>query len=110
MPGGSVSPAANANVAETGVEMGVERVNYLVGLVPGTNVCAQPVSSKSTRIGLLINLGNNPGLPLEQATMVFGYTNYLVAWSENSITSGLGGRFVLAPRQPCCAGKFLSFR
>ena len=79
----------NADVVEVCAGISFDGTNYLFGLVSGTNVCAQLVSSTGALIGSLINVGNNPGSGVPEAAIIFGHTNYLLAWSDNSISSGV---------------------
>jgi hypothetical protein len=79
----------NADVVEACVGISFDGTNYLFGLVSGTNVCAQLVSATGALIGSLINVGNNPGSRVPEAAIIFGHTNYLLAWSDNSISSGV---------------------
>lgn len=62
--------------------------NYLVGFISGTNLVAQLVSGDGQLIGSPQDIGANPGFP-PAAAIASGRTNSLVAWSDNSIGSGV---------------------
>ncbi len=62
--------------------------NYLVGFVSGTNVVVQPVSGSGQLIGSPVTMGANPGFPPAVAA-AGARTNGLVAWSDQSLSSGV---------------------
>ena len=88
--------ATNANVVEVSFGLASDGTNYLVGFSSGTNVCAQLVSSNGTRIGSALILGGGAGVMPPQAQVVSGSTNYLVVWSDTTISSGVDifGQFI----------------
>jgi hypothetical protein len=88
--------ATNANVVEVSFGLATDGTNYLVGFSSGTNVCAQLISSDGTRIGSVLTLGGGAGVMPPQAQVVSGSTNYLVVWSDTTISSGLDmfGQFI----------------
>jgi hypothetical protein len=85
----------NANLVELCVGGAFDGTNYLVVLESGTNLSVQLVSSNGTLIGSPINVGTNPLFPPGVAVS-FGRTNYLVVWSDSSISSGVDmfGQFI----------------
>jgi hypothetical protein len=87
--------ATNANLVELCVGGAFDGTNYLVVLESGPNLSAQLVSSNFTLIGSQITVGNNPVFP-PGGTVGFGRTNYLVVWSDSSISSGVDmfGQFI----------------
>ncbi len=88
--------ATNANVLEFSFGLASDGTNYLVGFSSGANVCAQLLSPNGTRIGSALILGGGAGIIPPQAQVVSGSTNYLVIWSDTTISSGVDmfGQFV----------------
>lgn len=79
----------------------VAGTNYLVAFVSGTNMAAQLVSGDGQLIGSPQIVGANPGFP-PAAALAGAKTNGLVAWSDNSIGSGVTmfGQIVAANGSP----------
>ena len=88
--------ATNANVVEVSFGLATDGTNYLVGFSSGTNVCVQLISSNGTPIGSALTLGGGAGVLPPQAQVVSGSTNYLVVWSDTTISSGVDmfGQFI----------------
>ena len=57
--------------------------NYLVSMLADTNITAQLVSSNGALAGSALTLGGSRAFP----RAAFGNTNYLVAWSDEFLTS-----------------------
>lgn len=92
----SIFPIAdNLNVPEFSAGIAFGATNYLVAMQVGTNVTGQLVSTNGTLQGSQISVGSNPGFPPNIA-LAFAQTNYLLAWSDNSIGSGIDmfGQFI----------------
>ena len=87
--------ATNVSLFELSSGIAYDGTNYLVGMTVGTNVVGQLVSSNGTLVGPQIIVGSNPGFPPTIA-LAFGQTNYLVAWSDSTISSGVDmfGQFI----------------
>jgi hypothetical protein len=87
--------ATNLNLLEISCGIAYGGTNYLVGMEVGANVVGQLVSTNGTLQGSQINVGSNPGFPPNIA-LAFGPTNYLFAWSDNSVGSGVDmyGQFI----------------
>lgn len=87
--------ATNPAVVEFSGGTAYDGTNYFVMMEVGTNLVGQLFSTNGTLIGSQIVIGSNPGFP-PAAALAFGKTNYLVAWSDSSIGSGVDmfGRFV----------------
>jgi hypothetical protein len=97
--GSTVFPiATNVSVVEFGVAGAFDGTNHLLAVQSGTNLSAQLVSPNGTLIGSPTNFGKNPPFgPFGPGVAVgFGRTNYLVAWSDSSISSGVDifGQFI----------------
>lgn len=84
----------NPAVIAYGTGIAFDGTNYLVEGLTGmntngvTNVNVQLVSTTGTLIGSSINVGSGASLQL-LCGLCFGSTNYLVAWSDSTITSGV---------------------
>lgn len=88
--------ATNPAVVDFGGGVGFDGTNYIVGLISGTNIVNQRVSgTNGSLLGSQIVVGSNPGFPPAIAG-AFGKTNYLMTWSDNSVSSGVDmfGQFV----------------
>jgi hypothetical protein len=88
--------ATNPAVVNFGGGVGFDGANYIVGFIAGTNVVNQRVSgTNGSLLGSQIVVGSNPGFPPAIAG-AFGKTNYLMTWSDNSVSSGVDmfGQFV----------------
>lgn len=87
--------ATNLSVLEVNCGIAFGGTNYLVGMEVGANVVGQLVSTNGTLQGSQIIVGSNPGFPPNIA-LAFGQTNYLLAWSDNSVGSGVDmyGQFI----------------
>jgi uncharacterized repeat protein (TIGR03803 family) len=87
--------ATNPAVVESSGGIATCGTNYYVIMVNGTNLVGQLVSTNGTLIGGQTNIGVNPGFP-PAAALAFGQTNYLVAWSDTSMSSGVDmfGQFI----------------
>ncbi|HXR48525.1 MAG TPA: hypothetical protein VN784_13905 [Candidatus Limnocylindrales bacterium] len=87
--------ATNPSLVEISGGIAFDGSNYLVGMEAGTNVVGQLVSSNGALLGSQIIVGSNPGFP-PSIGLAFGQTNYLLAWSDNSVSSGVDifGQFV----------------
>jgi PKD repeat protein len=81
--------ATNVNVVQLAAGLATDGTNYLVVFSSGTNVCAQLVASNGTLTGSAIIVGGGAGGLPPQLQVVSGHTNYLVAWSDNSMNSGV---------------------
>ncbi|MHB8519228.1 MAG: leucine-rich repeat protein [Limisphaerales bacterium] len=88
--------ATNLSVFEFSSGIAFGGANYLVGMEVGTAVVGQLVSSNGTLQGSQIIVGSNPANLPPSIALAFGQTNYLMAWSDNSISSGVDmfGQFV----------------
>lgn len=93
--------ATNSAVIAYGTGIAFDGTNYLVAGLTGTNssgvtnVNVQLVSAGGTLIGSPINIGG--GASLQSAGLLaFGETNYLAAWSDSTISSGVDifGQFI----------------
>jgi hypothetical protein len=94
--GTTVFPVAtNLGLLEVSSGIAFGGTNYLVAMEVGTNVVGQLVSTNGTLQGSQISVGSNPGFPPSMA-VAFGQTNYLLAWSDNSVSSGVDmyGQFI----------------
>lgn len=87
--------ATNPNLVEFGAGIAYDGSNFLVAMTVDTNVSVQLISSNGTLLGTPLNVGMNASWP-PAVTLAFGQTNYLVAWSDYSIGSGVDmfGQFV----------------
>jgi hypothetical protein len=87
--------ATNSSTVQMSGGIAFDGTNYLVGMLVGTNIVGQLVSTNGALIGSQIIVGGTPGFPAA-AAFAFGQTNYLVAWSDNSISSGVDmyGQFI----------------
>ena len=87
--------ATNASVVEFGGGMLFDGTNYLAGLLSGTNVILQRFSAGGALLGPPVTVGANPGFP-PVVGFARGETNFLVVWSDHSISSGVDllGQFV----------------
>ncbi|MBU6402956.1 MAG: leucine-rich repeat protein, partial [Verrucomicrobia bacterium] len=96
-PGVLVFPVAtNTAVTKYAAGLATDGTNYLFVFSSGSTNCAQLVSPDGTLSGPQIALsGGAAGLP-PQLQVVSGATNYLVVWSDVSITSGVDifGQFI----------------
>jgi len=95
-PNAAVFPVAtNPAVAEIGGGVIFTGTSYLAGFVSGTNIMAQKISASGDREGAPVVVGSNPGFP-PAAGFAGATTNALVAWSDESIISGVSafGRIV----------------
>jgi hypothetical protein len=85
--------ATNPAVIAYGTGLAFDGTNYLVLALTGTNASAvtnlnvQLVSPSGALIGAPIYIGGGANLQMG-AGLCFANTNYLVAWSDNNITSG----------------------
>jgi len=88
--------ATNPAVVQVGFGMACDGTNYLAGLMSGGNVCGQLVAPTGASIGPLVTVGTSPGLVLPAAAVTFGRTNYLIVWSDASVSSGVDmfGQFI----------------
>jgi hypothetical protein len=88
--------ATNLSFFEISSGTTFDGTNYLVGMEIGTNVVGQLVSSNGTLLGSQIIVGSNPGDLPPSIGLAFGQTNYLLAWSDNSVNSGVDmfGQFI----------------
>lgn len=87
--------ATNLSVLEISSGIAYGGTNYLVAMEVGTSVVGQLVSTNGTLQGSQISVGSNPGFPPNIA-LAFGQTNYLLAWSDSSVGSGVDmyGQFI----------------
>ncbi len=88
--------ATNGSLTQYGDGLATDGTNYLFVFSSGTNNCAQLVSSNGNLIGSPITLsGGAAGLP-PQLLVASGKTNYLVVWSDTTISSGVDifGQFI----------------
>ena len=87
--------ATNGAIVEFAGPVFYDGTNYLTGIISGTNVSVQRFSSNGGLLGSLLNVGANAGFPPAVA-LAAGQTNYLVAWSDYSLSSGVTmfGQFV----------------
>ena len=90
--------ATNLSVIQLGNEIAFDGTNYLAGFVSGANqnLAGQLVSATNgALIGSQLVVGTNVGFPPSTA-LAFAKTNYLAAWSDTSIGSGLNmsGQFI----------------
>ncbi len=87
--------ATNPILVEFSAGIAFGGTNYLIAMTAGTNVTVQLVSSKGELYGPPVNVGTNAGFPPDVA-VVSGQTNYLVAWSDYSVATGVSmfGQFV----------------
>lgn len=94
-PFGIFPIATDPNIVQFGGGLTYDGTNYIAGFVAGTNICAQILSSNGTLIGPQIIVGSNPGFPPAIAGAL-GQSNYLAAWSDKSISSGVDmfGQFI----------------
>jgi hypothetical protein len=91
----------NPAVIAYGTGIAFDGTNYLVAGLTGTNssevtnVNVQLVSPSGTLIGSPIYIGGGAGLH-SVGLLAFGQTNYLVAWSDSTISSGVDmfGQFI----------------
>jgi hypothetical protein len=91
----------NPAVFEFGSGISFDGTNYLVeGLTgsnwsAGTNVNVQLVSPSGALIGSPINIGGGVSVQ-SMGLLAFGQTNYLVVWSDSTVSSGVDmfGQFV----------------
>jgi len=88
--------ATNLNIFEISSGIAFDGTNYLTGMEIGTNVVGQLVSSNGALLGSQIIVGSNPGELPPNIGLAFGQTNYLLAWSDESISSGVDmfGQFI----------------
>ena len=95
--GTTVYPVAtNGSITQYSGGLATDGTNYLFVFSSGTTNCAQLVSSNGTLIGSPIVLsGGAAGMP-PQLLVISGQTNYLVVWSDSSISSGVDifGKFI----------------
>ncbi len=90
--------ATNPAVVEFSGGTAFDGTNYFVILVTGAggaSLAGQFFSTNGALIGTQIAIGSNPGFP-PAASLAFGKTNYLVAWSDSSVGSGVDmyGQFI----------------
>jgi hypothetical protein len=87
--------ATNLSLLEFSCGIAFGGTNYLVAMEVGANVVGQRVSTNGTLQDSQISVGSNPGFPPNIA-LAFGQTNYLLAWSDNSVSSGVDmfGQFI----------------
>jgi hypothetical protein len=88
--------ATNPAVVNFGGGVAFDGTNYFVGFLSGTNIVAQRVSgTNGSVLGSPIVVGSNPGFPPAIAG-VLGKTNFLMTWSDNSIsnTVDMFGQFI----------------
>ncbi len=87
--------ATNPAVVEVSGGIATCGTNYYAMIVSGTNLVGQLIGTNGTLIGGQTNIGFNPGFP-PAAALAFGQTNYLVAWSDSSVSAGVDmfGQFV----------------
>ena len=88
--------ATNLSLYEMGRGIAFGGTNYLVGMVIGTNVVGQLVSTSGTLQGSQIVVGSNPGNLPPNLALASGQTNYLLVWSDNSVSPGVDmfGQFI----------------
>ena len=90
--GATASPfpiATNPAAIELGWGVASEGSNLLVGLVAGTNISVQLISPAGALLGSPVTIGQNPSLPPPTVGIACGQTNYLLGWSDASVTSGV---------------------
>ncbi len=80
--------AANSGVIEFGGGATSDGTNYIVGVISGTSIVAQKVSPTGQLLGTPTGIGSNPGFP-PAAAVANGKTQSLVAWSDNSVATGV---------------------
>lgn len=85
---GVIPVATNSAVIEFAGGLAFDGANYLVGLVSGTNLVGQAISTNGQLAGAPITLGGNPGFP-PAAALAGGRTNCLAVWSDASLSSGV---------------------
>jgi hypothetical protein len=87
--------AINPGLVEISGGIAYDGNNCHVVRAAGTNVVGQLVSSKGALLSSQIIAASNPGFP-PLVGVVFGQTNYFLAWSDDSVSSGVDifGQFV----------------
>ena len=78
--------ATNSDVTEVAGGFATSGSNSVVGILAGTNVCYQLVSSNGTLIGPLVTIGKSLGFPY----IAYGSTNYLAIWLDDFASSPFG--------------------
>lgn len=88
--------ATNSSMFEISRGVAFDGSNYLAGMVVGTNVTGQLISSNGALLGSPVMVGSNPGDLLPAIGLAFGQTNYLFVWSDGSVNPGVDmfGQFV----------------
>jgi len=88
--------ATNLSLYEISRGIAFDGTNYLVGMEVGTNVVGQLVSSSGALLGPQIVVGSNPANFFPSIALAFGQANYLLVWSDTSVTSGVDmfGQFI----------------
>jgi len=88
--------ANNLSLFEFSAGISSGGTNYLVAMEVGTNVVGQLVSTNGTLQGPQIVVGSNAGNLPPNLALAFGQANYLLAWSDNSVSSGVDmfGQFI----------------
>ena len=81
--------ATNASLVQVGAGLTTDGTNYLLAFASGTNVCIQLVLGDGTLSGSVLVVVAGEGLPAE-VQAVSSRSNYLVAWSDSTISSRSG--------------------